>query len=252
MSDYLTNNDLRFAVQRISSLSGGKIYNWFEWLIRPRDVEPCAFVDAVESLGDCLELDQLVVRKSLAWLARQPIDTRLSINVFASSVSREEFLDYVIQEIADQEVSPQQICFEITEHHAISNLANASRFVRLLRRFGVQIALDDLGTGSIHMGLLVPACSVDFLKIDRCWVTPAIESQSHRQKLDALIAFGRRIGVELILEGVETEAHLSLVREMEVDYYQGFYDGHPILIKEEMRDVGIQPRTQADGWLQIA
>jgi EAL domain-containing protein (putative c-di-GMP-specific phosphodiesterase class I) len=84
----------------------------------------------------------------------------------------------------------------------------------------------------MHLGLFAPLHLVDFVKIDRNWIVHALDSSAHRTTVEGLIDFGRRLDVQIIAEGVETQAHLDLVRELGVEFYQGFIDGEPQLVSE--------------------
>ncbi len=235
VTDTIHMGEFHYAVQPIKTLdrkTAGS--NWFEWLVRPRfldrQVNTADFIDAVHALGLMVELDMRIVTDALSWLQRQPISTRLGINVSAASIYNNAFTSYVLGAIRRFEVTPEQICIEITEHQAITDLSTATRFAKALRSMGAKIALDDVGAGTMHLGLFAPLHLVDYIKIDRNWIIPALESPAHARTAEGLIEFGKRLGVEIIAEGIETEAHLHLVEGLDVDYYQGFIDGEPTIV----------------------
>ena len=223
---------LGFAIQDITPAAAGSIGDWVEWLVRPTTLSATDFVDTVQSTGTAIEFDQAVLRAATHWLQFQPPTTRLSVNVFAKSISNAGFTRFVDELIRDSEIHASQLCFEITEHHAIENLMTATSFAKHVRDMGACLALDDIGTGSMHVGLLAPLQLVDFVKVDRSWVTPALDSERHKATLDALVEFAHRMDIPLILEGIETVDHMQLVVEYEADYYQGFIDGEPRKVKK--------------------
>lgn len=227
MSRLTYRGELGFAVQPISSVSPFH-GQWLEWLVRPSTLEPEQFVDAVQSMGETLILDRLVLVQALSWLEHQQPATRLSINVFADSISHPEFCDFVQNQLREYRIGPQQVCFEVTEHHAITNIGFAESFCRRMRSMGAHVALDDVGKGNLHIELLEPLRMVDFIKIDRDWTIPAPNSPAHKKTVRELATLGRQLGIDVVLEGVETPAHLDLVHELGVGFYQGYINGLPI------------------------
>lgn len=235
VSESIEMGEFHYAAQHIRSLDSAQgSPRWFEWLVRPRflerRVDAGEFIEAAHQLGLMTELDKRIVIDALSWLRLQPINTRLSINVSAASISNVAFTSYVVNAIRRFRIVPEQVCFEITEHQAITDLGTATRFSKTVRNMGAQIALDDVGAGTMHLGLFAPLHLVDFIKIDRNWIIPALDSPAHRRTAEGLIDFGKRMGVGIIAEGVETHAHLELVRKLNVDFYQGFIDGQPCIV----------------------
>jgi EAL domain-containing protein (putative c-di-GMP-specific phosphodiesterase class I) len=235
---------LGFAIQDITSASAQSIGDWVEWLVRPTTMTATDYVEAVLSTGCAIEFDQAVMRAAMHWLQFQSPTTRLSVNVFPQSISNSSFTRFVDELLLVSDIHPSQFCFEITVHHAIDNLIAATGFAKHVRDMGASVALDDLGGGNMHVGLLAPLQLVDFVKIDRSWVIPALESDKHKETLDALVKFARRMGVRLVLEGIETADHLQLVVEYGADYYQGYIDGEPRIV-ENMEDTHSKGLTEA-------
>lgn len=236
-ADFYGNQDVQsfdtlgFAIHDIASMDRQSSGAWVEWLVRPTGLSAVAYVEAVQRFGLAIEFDQAVLQAAVRWLQFQPASTQLSVNVFANSISNKKFTGFVDQLICDSNICPRQLCFEITEHHAIENLMAATEFAKHVRSLGCSVALDDIGTGNMHVGLLAPLQLVDFVKIDRSWVTPALDSARHKQTLDALVRFARRMKLEVVLEGIETEDHMQLVIESGAEYYQGFVNGEPRLVE---------------------
>ena len=228
-NDLQSFSSLHFAVHDINSATPGRIGDWVEWLVRPTDMSPGEYVEAVLARGLTVEFDQAVLRAATNWLQYQPATTRLSVNVFARTISNASFTGFVDRLILDSDINPSQLCFEITEHHAIENLMVATGFAKHVRSIGASVALDDIGTGNMHVGLLAPLQLVDFVKIDRSWVTPALHSVAHKETLEALVIFANRMNIQVVLEGIETVDHMQLVVDYQADYYQGFVDGEPDL-----------------------
>jgi EAL domain-containing protein (putative c-di-GMP-specific phosphodiesterase class I) len=237
MSKLTFRGELGFATQRINAVHGCADGDWMEWLVRPQGLDTEQFIAAVESLEETLVLDRLVTVKALSWLEHQPSNTRLSVNVFASTISQPEFLEFVLQQLDQYAISSDQLCFEITEHHAITHLGTAQVFCQRVRATGVLIALDDVGNGTFHSGLLGPLKMVDCLKVDRNWVAAAPASSVHRDKVQELIALARENDLIVVVEGIETEQHLEMARELGAEFYQGYLDGMPAAVEWSMPSI---------------
>jgi len=123
-------------------------------------------------------------------------------------------------------VPPEWFCFEITETAVIQNLSKAQYFVQEIRRFGVQIALDDFGSGLSSFRYL-KTLSVDFLKIDGSFVKDMLESQNDKAMVTAIHQVGHTMGIYTIAEHVEQEEIIDQLQEMGVDYAQGYAVGMP-------------------------
>jgi EAL domain-containing protein (putative c-di-GMP-specific phosphodiesterase class I) len=235
LSKFIELGEFRYAAQIIRpATSEDSPLHWYEWLIRPRLADPSVtttdFIHAVVSLDLSLDLDMRAVRDALIWLDQQPVTTHLTVNVSAASFANRHFAKFVQARIKQSHIQPEQLCFDLTVHDAVGDLSSATQFIKTMRRLGCQIALDDGVPGNPVLGLFAPLGFIDYLKIDRRWVGPAPESQSHRETLESVIDYGKRLGLSLIAEGVDNEHHLKLIRDLEVDFYQGFIHGEPQII----------------------
>lgn len=235
ISAFIESAEFNYAAQLICPAnSGASVERWYEWLVRPQIDDPNIsvrdFVAAVESLDLSLDLDMRITRDAINWLDRQPISTRLSINVSAATFVNRHFAEYVVQVIEDSHSLPDQLCFDVAVQGATVHLGGVSRFARMVRSIGCSVALDSGVPGNPLLGLFGPLGLVDFLKIDREWVSQAPTSESHRVTLESLCDFALRLGLPVIAKGVDDESQLAIIREIGVDYYQGFINGEPEII----------------------
>lgn len=241
LSQFIESGDLQYAAQHISETwPANGPGRWFEWLLRPQmddpDLSTREFIDAVESLELSLDLDLRIVQDAIAWLDLQPINTRLFINVSTATLSNQHFTEFVVNTIEQGHLVPGQVCFDMTLNNGAEHFTGVSRFIRTVRELGCKIALDMDDRGNALLGLLAPLGLIDFLKVQPAWVRAAPESPAHRQSLQSLCDYGRRLGVPLVAKGVDSEAQLDLIRELGVDYYQGFIDGEPQLVQDPQSD----------------
>ncbi|GAB4260086.1 MAG: hypothetical protein Kow0065_10290 [Methylomicrobium sp.] len=212
----------------------------FETLIRYRDengqmIPPGAFLPAAERYNLASALDKWVIASLFEWLAKHPgfIDTLsvCSVNLSGLSLSDETMLDYISEQFAQWAVPTNKICFEITETAAISSLSNATRAINTLRERGSLFSLDDFGSGLSSFAYL-KNLPVDFLKIDGLFVKDIIEDQVDLAMVRSINEVGHVMGKKTIAEFVENERIFGLLKELGVDYAQGYGIGKPVLLKD--------------------
>jgi diguanylate cyclase (GGDEF)-like protein len=170
-------------------------------------------------------IDRFVVRTACRLIAEGALaaDSRriVALNLSGTSLGDEEFLRFVRQEIAAWGIPAQVLCFEVTETAAINNLAHAIRFMNTLRGLGCRFALDDFGSGMSSFGYL-KNLPVDFIKIDGEFVRDIVRDSVDRAMVTAICGVGRAMGIPTVAEWVENDAVLAVVRELGVDYAQGY------------------------------
>jgi len=181
----------------------------FELLLRMKDengmlVQPSEFIPAAERFNLMPALDRWVVRQACTRHAHRRGDTErapftLAINVSATTLNDEQFLDFVLAEMAAADVSPGALCFEMTETAAMSSLANAKHFVRELRERGCRFSLDDFGSG-LSSFIFLKNLPVDFLKIDGQFMHNVAHDRVDRGLVEAIAQIGQTMGIRTIAE----------------------------------------------------
>ncbi|MGA7179467.1 MAG: DUF1631 family protein [Thiobacillaceae bacterium] len=212
----------------------------FEILLgTPQDAEKTInvgeFVASVERLKRGNELDRWVLGAVFDWIRRHP-DTfeqigSFSINVSGQSIGSKGFFDFVSAELLKGDIPGHKLIFEITESAAIDSFAHAEEFVRHLRRFGCRFSLDDFGVGFSSYSYL-KKLKVDYLKIDGSFVRDMLRNEVDVALVSSMNETSRFLGIKTIAESVENEETLEKLREIGVDYVQGYHTGKPIYIDE--------------------
>ncbi|USX26976.1 EAL domain-containing protein [Oxalobacteraceae bacterium OTU3CINTB1] len=147
-----------------------------------------------------------------------------SINLSGTSLGDEGLHDYILAQFAEHNVDPGQICFEITETAVIANLVKAQDFMSRLKALGCRFALDDFGSGLSSFAYL-KALPVDFLKIDGVFIRDIANNSINRAMVKAINEVGHVMGICTVAEYVEDDDTLAVVRELGVDYAQGYAVG---------------------------
>jgi diguanylate cyclase (GGDEF)-like protein/PAS domain S-box-containing protein len=210
-------------------------------------VPPGAFIPAAERYHLMGRIDRWVVGATLRWLAAhlgQPgLAPFYSINLSGPSLSDEQFVHLVGQEIDATGVPPELICFEITETSAVASVADATRFMNALREKGCRFSLDDFGSGWSSFSYL-KNLPVDFLKIDGEFVRDITQDPLDQAIVGSINEIGHTMGLQTIAEFVETPEILERLQALGIDYAQGYAVAEPRPIDEHLRSPSIVARER--------
>ena len=233
ISGALEQNRFRLYVQQIICLnnSSAASRNHYEVLLRMLDndgneISPGTFIPAAERYNLMASVDEWVIHHTLAHLEKHrhrfgSEGISLAINLSGNSLNREGLQAYIEKQFARFNVPPQMICFEITETSVVHNLAQASEFIRALKKLGCQFALDDFGSGLSSFAYL-KNLPVDYLKIDGSFVRDMVNNRINDAMVTAINSIGHVMGIQTIAEFVENKAILERLQILGIDYAQGF------------------------------
>ena len=250
--DVLEQDRFRLYFQPIARLNrpaGEKAGIHGEVLLRMQDddgslIGPGAFIPSAERYCLMPAIDRWVVENTFKVLAahRDVVDEHLDaccINLSGQSLSDERFMDFITGEITRSGVPPQKLCFEITETAVIANLSNASRIISVLRDMGCRFALDDFGVGLSSFGYL-KNLAVDYLKLDGCFVKNMVLDNIDHAMVKAINEVGQTMSIRTIAEFVEDGETLNALRQIGVDYAQGYCVSKPVPIEVGIYDVHVE------------
>jgi diguanylate cyclase (GGDEF)-like protein/PAS domain S-box-containing protein len=217
--------------QRVTPIGAGALPGLHaEVLVRmvERDgtlVSPGAFLPAAERFHLASRLDRWVLARALDWLRSRPAARAmrsLAVNLSGQSLGDPAFHRDAIELL--RAAGPQacaRLCVEITETAAIARMADAAAFTERIRALGVRVGLDDFGAGASSFGYL-KTLKVDFLKIDGQFIRDLIDDPLDAAAVRCFVEVARAIGLRTIAEFVEGPQVLARLREIGVDYAQGF------------------------------
>jgi EAL domain-containing protein (putative c-di-GMP-specific phosphodiesterase class I) len=203
----------------------------YELLLRMKDetgkiVSPTDFILAAERYGITPQIDRWVVENALRWLVSEADERErlalCSINLSGQSLVDGDFLPFVQRVLKNSGIDGSKICFEITETAAIASYSQANRFIEALKKEnGCKFALDDFGTGLSSFGYL-KHFPVDFLKIDGSFVKEILHDPIDREMVRSINEIGHLTGKLTIAEFAENAEIINMLRNLGVDYAQGY------------------------------
>jgi diguanylate cyclase (GGDEF)-like protein/PAS domain S-box-containing protein len=199
----------------------------YEILLRLRGedgaiISPGEFLPAAERYGLAPSFDRWVIRNFFAYLDTHPEDeASYAINLSGRSLSDPGTAEFILDEIGQYHFDPTRISFEVTETAAIDSLDACERLILTLQSRGIQFALDDFGKGQSSFGYL-KRLPVTALKIDGDFVRGMDRDREKLAIVKAMHTLGHELGKLTIAEQVETEAELTCLKSMGVDFVQGF------------------------------
>jgi diguanylate cyclase (GGDEF)-like protein len=198
-------------------------------------VPPGAFLPAAERFHLASRIDRWVLQQALAWLKALPDGNAirtLSINLSGHSIGDRAFHRHAIDSL--REAGPRicaQVCVEITETAAVTNMADAAAFIQRIRALGVQVALDDFGAGASSFGYL-KTLPVDYLKIDGQFVRDVVDDPLDEAAVRCFAEVARVVGVKTVAEFVDRPEVLAKLQSLGIDYAQGFLLHRPAPLGE--------------------
>ena len=185
-------------------------------------IAPGLFLPAAERYRLMEEVDQWVIKRSLAMIAKQDSEhPMLSINLSGQSFSHPRFLNFLVDAIDGSGVPPERLCFEITETTAIANFVQAQQLINILKGMGCHFALDDFGSGMSSFSYL-KKLPVDYLKIDGSFVKNMHLDQRDYAMVEAINNLGHVMGMKTVAEFVENDEIHQCLQRLHVDFAQGY------------------------------
>ncbi|MBW8329980.1 MAG: DUF1631 family protein [Thiobacillus sp.] len=201
------------------------------------NILPEHFIPAVESLQRSHEVDIWVMRNVFEWIVANPSEFAsvggFAINLSATSLSNPEVMHYLQSVLPVSDFPTDKIIFEITESAAIESYGAAQDFIREIRRYGCRFSLDDFGSGFTSYSHL-KNLRTDTLKIDGSFVKDMLKNPGDYAMVKSMNDIGHSLGLRTVAEYVESPMLLDALREIGVDYAQGYAIHRPCPIDEIM------------------
>jgi len=249
----IERNELFMHYQPIVSLGDGRLIG-FEALLRwqHRDfglIPPNQFIPIAESSGLIQPITVWILRETsrqiAVWQKISPDyrDIIVSVNISGKHLSNDDLIDDVENTLADSGIRPETLKLEITESSAMENAEHTVNLLNRLKRIGVQLSIDDFGTGFSSLSYL-QRLPFDTLKIDRSFVSAVGDNGENSEILQTIISLAKNLKMRVIAEGIETESQLAVLRNLGCDYGQGY-----LMAKPKSKDETEKLLYQHSNWL---
>jgi PAS domain S-box-containing protein len=239
VADALGTDRFTLYAQPIVELQSNKVTR-HELLLRVLDESggaqsPTHVLDTAERLDAVYDIDLWVVERAMQVAAERP-ELSLQINLSGRSVGDPRLTPEIERLIKQYDVNPERLTFEITETALIGNLSEARHFADRIRDLGCELALDDFGSGYASFRYL-RMFPIDLVKIDGEYVVDLVDNPQDRVLVRALVQVCQAYGIHTVAEYVQDEPTLRLLRELGVDYVQGYLIGRP----SPLEPLGLRP-----------
>jgi EAL domain-containing protein (putative c-di-GMP-specific phosphodiesterase class I) len=192
-------------------------------------VEPATFLATAERFGLIGGVDRWVTQQAVRLIAAHNKEGReltLEVNLSGMTMGDARFPDEVRQELTSSGIDPASLIFEVTETAAVADIEQARQFAMSLSRVGCRFALDDFGAGYASFYYL-KHMPISYLKIDGEFVRELPASHADQLIVRALVEVCGGLGIKTIAEFVTDQRTMDMVRDLGVDFAQGYHLGKP-------------------------
>jgi len=233
IKECVEKGDFHLCYQPIVDISTNEITTFevlLRWQFNDEFIPPSEFIDIAERYGKINILGEFVLEQAIASLSKlNAVNSNigLSINVSVLQLENHNFLDFLVALLNRYAVKPYNVHLEITETVMIKNLPYLSKVITAIKNTDVRISIDDFGTGFSSISVL-KELSVDYIKIDKSYIDNICECSKDKSIVSAVTNMSHMIGCQVIAEGVENSAQLTLLQSLEIDKYQGFIFSKPV------------------------
>ena len=216
--------------QPVVALDGGRLVG-VEALVRWQHpsrglVPPGEFIPVAEQSGLVVALGDWMLRESCRQAAGWD-DLRVSVNVSGRQIAEGSLVGSVARALEDSGLAPARLQLELTETVLMDDIEGHVAVLREVKELGVSLALDDFGKGYSSLSYL-HRFPIDRIKVDRAFVGGLPDSRASLAIVSAVVSFARALDIEVVAEGVETQAHVDALRDLGCEYAQGFFFHRPL------------------------
>jgi len=245
IDSFLKGSGLHLRCQQVQPIGAGtSLLPYYEILLGIEsedgmEILPMHFIPAVERLQRAHEVDIWVLQNVFEWIGANRLDFAsvggFAINLSATSLSNPEVMRYLQKVLPNSNFPTDKIIFEITETAAIESYGAAQDFIRDIRRYGCKFSLDDFGSGFTSYAHL-KNLRTDALKIDGSFIKDMLQNPGDYAMVKSMNDIGHSLGLRTVAEYVESPMILEALREIGVDYAQGYAIHKPCRIDEFMAE----------------
>jgi diguanylate cyclase (GGDEF)-like protein/PAS domain S-box-containing protein len=194
-------------------------------------VPPARFIGLAEETGLIVPIGAWVIRNAClqnkAWQLSGLGNLRVSVNLSARQFAQHDLVESVAQALNEAQLEPEYLEIELTESLVMADVDRAIGILRELKALGVKLSIDDFGTGYSSLSYL-KRFPIDVLKIDRSFVNDITVDPDDAAIVASIISLAHSLRLQVIAEGVETEAQLTYLQQHQCDQIQGYFFSRPV------------------------
>ena len=249
IQEALHKNGFELYSQMIQPIDKSSNTLHFEILLRMLNddgsvISPGQFMPAAERFRLMPNIDSWVIENSFKHLKEASnyadvLDYVWTINLSGQSMNEPNIVDLITTFADKYQITPEVICFEVTETVAVNNLADAKELMVKLKNRGFQFALDDFGSGLSSFAYL-KSLPVDYLKIDGAFIKGIVDDPFTEAIVKAINQVGQVRGLETIAEFVENPEIINCIKKIGINYAQGYGIGKPIPLHEQLNSLRLE------------
>jgi diguanylate cyclase (GGDEF)-like protein/PAS domain S-box-containing protein len=208
-------------------------------------ISPMEFIPICERLNMIDKITEWVLQEAARQLKdwkEKGLHIRMAVNISPLNLENKTFIDKLIAMFEKNHCDLHNLELELTETALAKNIEEVSKVLETLRKIGVRIALDDFGSGYSSL-VYFKDFPIDKIKVDRSFVKEIPKKERDIAIIDSILLLSKRLGIEVICEGVETEEQASYLQMLGCEYAQGYYFSRP-LTKDELENKYITATTK--------
>ena len=196
---------------------------------------PSAFIDILEKNGAIVRLDryiwELACQKLREWTDEGREDMYLSVNISPKDFYFIDIYETFTSLVEQYGINPGRLHLEITETSVMTDVQQRIKIIERLQAYGFIVEMDDFGSGYSSLNML-KEIHVNVLKVDMVFLRKTTEMERSRKILRTIIALAQELGMETIVEGVETSEQLEFLKSISCDIFQGYYFAKPMEVSQ--------------------
>lgn len=196
-------------------------------------INPDEFIGIAEETGMIHQLGRWILNQSIKDMLtlRQHLgksqQLMIGINISPKQFSQPLYFDEFVFELKNNQLSPNDVCFEITEGLLLDASQTVTQTISRLKKEGIKFSIDDFGTGYSALGYL-KKIDIDYLKIDKSFTRHLDSIINNKVLCESIISMSHKLNIKVIAEGVENEVEEEVLKEIDCDYIQGYLHGKPM------------------------
>ncbi len=239
ISDSIDHNKFQLLYQPFEPLNHtDKLNKHIEILLQMtgpngKIIPPHKFLSSAERYDLLIDIDRWVIKNTLEHLKHNKnlLDTldNCSINISGQSVNDEQFAEFIKNQISDHNIEAEKLCFEISESVAINNISQTTQFIQKMHSLGCRIALDNFISGATSFAYINDT-NIDFIKIDGEYFKDLTHKPVNQIIVKSINEVAHFLNIKTVAKNIETNETLEELKELGMDYAQGYIISRPVLL----------------------